>query len=96
MASSPAKRLLSHSRCLFRGDDGASLRFYLRPCASKRKLKEDIEHGGGILTSRIESDVIKLVPVGDVEGDYGEDFHSAAFIVDCVTANELLALDAYR
>eukprot|EP00057_Strongylocentrotus_purpuratus_P008249 XP_011662723.1 PREDICTED: telomeric repeat-binding factor 2-interacting protein 1 isoform X2 [Strongylocentrotus purpuratus] len=85
------------SSMLFTDQQYQPMVFFMRPSATRARLKLLIESGGGRVTSRhdpSEGDVIKILADGDEHSS--PDCLLPSYIDDCVAANSLLDKFSYR
>ncbi|XP_022258359.1 uncharacterized protein LOC111089702 [Limulus polyphemus] len=87
--------MLTHSKVLFVKANGTPMQFYMRPSAEKEKLRPLIEHGGGVVTSKLTSDAYKLVEPGSRVLTCDENTVRSKYIVDCVESNTLFNIEDY-
>ncbi|XP_076319014.1 uncharacterized protein LOC143229982 [Tachypleus tridentatus] len=87
--------MLKHSKVLFVKANGTPMQFYMRPSTEKEKLRPLIEHGGGVVTSKLTSDAYKLVEPGSRVLTCDENTVRSKYIVDCVEKNTLLNIEDY-
>lgn len=83
-----------HSEALFREKDGKGMKFYMRPCSEKQRLRPIIEHGGGSLTSKWTDGIYRLISSENKK--LTETGISSKFIDDCVEQNRLLDMSVYE
>ncbi|KAM5171346.1 uncharacterized protein ACMZJ9_004048 [Mantella aurantiaca] len=84
----------SHSSTLFVTQDGAPMRFYVRPGPHKRQLAPLITHGGGVVCRFQEPGAFLLAD--STEGQLGPGYIATAYVTDCVSKNRSLSPRAYR
>ncbi|XP_071951843.1 uncharacterized protein [Antedon mediterranea] len=83
----------THSDALFVNESGECMRFCIRPCSEKVRIRKLIEHGGGILSAWAEASTML-----HVDGDpcYSDGYYKSTFIDDCVKENSLMDLEDYE
>ncbi|XP_072039922.1 uncharacterized protein [Amphiura filiformis] len=85
----------SHSKMLFRTDEGLPITFRIRPSETKARLSDLIKYGGGLVTSKnSEENYIHLYIKGDEA--IPNNAVKAQYIDDCVAQNQQLDIDQYR
>ncbi|XP_023215727.1 uncharacterized protein LOC111618422 [Centruroides sculpturatus] len=82
-----------HSEVLFT-QGSKPMKFYMRPCSEKQRLKPAIEHGGGMLTSKWTEGIYRLIPPDSKK--ITETGISSKFIDDCIEHNRLLDMSDYE
>ncbi|XP_067127617.1 uncharacterized protein [Centruroides vittatus] len=82
-----------HSEVLFT-QESKPMKFYMRPCSEKQRLKPAIEHGGGMLTSKWTEGIYRLIPSDSKR--ITETGISSKFIDDCIERNRLLDMSDYE
>ncbi|KAM4722822.1 telomeric repeat-binding factor 2-interacting protein 1 [Rhinophrynus dorsalis] len=89
--ASPEK--LTRSCTLFVTEDGAPMRFYLRPGPLKRQLSPLISNGGGVMCRLQEPGALLLARPWEADGPQ---YINCRYIFDCVRRNEQLDIEYYR
>lgn len=93
---SPAKyRRLWRQTPLFQTEDGAALRFYIRPGPAKVEVAPLILRQGGRLCAVQEPGSILLASPGEIPAGAPGVYISTAYITDCLMCNRLLPLEDY-
>ncbi|XP_041357979.1 protein SCAF11-like isoform X2 [Gigantopelta aegis] len=89
-----AANTFDHSRTLFMKEDGTPMTFHMRPCSERKYLRQLIEHGGGIMTSKAREDCIRLAEKGSTVTS--ENYISSKYITECVKENRILDKTKFR
>ncbi|XP_006819748.2 uncharacterized protein LOC100373527 [Saccoglossus kowalevskii] len=89
-----ADREFTHSSTLFTNESGQPMKFYMRPCETKANLRPLVEHGGGIITSKLDQNCIKIADAKD--SIRSDNYINATYINDCVQQNRLISTDKYK
>ncbi|XP_022084426.1 telomeric repeat-binding factor 2-interacting protein 1-like isoform X2 [Acanthaster planci] len=84
------------STFLFCKENGEAMRFFLRPSATKARLRPLIEERGGMVSSKLHGNQEWIKLAADGEKISSDDYYTVQYIDDCIAANQLLPMDKYK